>query len=130
MAGSRQVQDAAKAVLREAAARKAFHADLSKELGRFDDPDAIAEVTAARLRPHLGVLRCGFARADATGEVVTVEQDWTPGRVLGRGRPPPGQLRTLARGCSSAGKDRGGGRHDRRARIWSGEEAVFVRDVA
>ncbi|TNC48319.1 PAS domain S-box protein [Rubellimicrobium rubrum] len=77
--GNGPVQNATDAPRREMLSRKAWLADLGDVLGALDDSDAIAEAAAARLGPHLGVLRCGFARADATGEVLTVTRDWTAG---------------------------------------------------
>ncbi|WP_210529436.1 PAS domain S-box protein [Rubellimicrobium arenae] len=69
----------ADAVLRAAAARKAFLADLSDALRDLDDPAAIACAASSRLGPHLNLARCGFAEADSPGEAVVVGGDWTDG---------------------------------------------------
>ena len=61
----------------EAERRDAFRADLADRLAKAETAEEVMASAAATLGPYLGVAACGYAEADATGEMVTVRNDWT-----------------------------------------------------
>ena len=72
----------AKCELRANEARQAFLLAVSDRLRPLAEPRAIMAAAARALGEHLGVGCVGYSEADASGELVTVERDWTaPGAV-------------------------------------------------
>ena len=68
--------------LRANEARQAFLLAVSDRLRPLAEPRAIMAAAARALGEHLGVGCVGYSEADASGERVTVERDWTaPGAV-------------------------------------------------
>ncbi len=68
--------------LRANEARQAFLLAVSDRLRPLAEPRAIIAAAAQALGEHLGVGCVGYSEADASGERVTIERDWTaPGAV-------------------------------------------------
>ena len=61
--------------------RQGFLVALEDALRDLSDPVEIMAVTAEQLGRRLGVERCGYGELDATGEILTVAQDWTSGSM-------------------------------------------------
>ncbi|QNA88280.1 hypothetical protein G4G28_06765 [Massilia sp. Dwa41.01b] len=68
----------------------AFHLKLAATLRELLDPIAIMGAASALIGKYLAVGRAGYGEIDASGQVVSVERDWTDGRVAslaGASRP-------------------------------------------
>ncbi len=61
--------------------RHAFHQKLGETLDGIDDAVHIMKATSAMTGQTLGVARVGYGEIDATGRTVTVDRDWTEGRM-------------------------------------------------
>jgi PAS domain S-box-containing protein len=61
--------------------RQAFLADLEALLRGLDDPIAMMTGATAALGKQLGVAQVGFGKVDATQTHVTVNRDWSDGRI-------------------------------------------------
>ncbi|MBP0495666.1 PAS domain-containing protein [Roseomonas sp. SG15] len=61
--------------------KQAFLVRLGDALRGLDDPHALPTLAAELLGTELGADRSGYGIIDASGEVVSVERDWTAGRV-------------------------------------------------
>ncbi|MEW7850865.1 ATP-binding protein [Massilia aurea] len=70
--------------------RHAFHQKLGEALDGLDDADHIMRATSAMTGQTLGVARVGYGEIDAAGKSVSVDGDWTNGRMpslAGRSHP-------------------------------------------
>ena len=70
--------------------RHAFHQKLGEALDGLDDADHIMRATSAMTGQTLGVARVGYGEIDAAGQTVSVDCDWTDGRMAslaGRSHP-------------------------------------------
>ncbi|TGN49289.1 PAS domain S-box protein, partial [Paracoccus liaowanqingii] len=74
-----QAQAEAEAALRASEERQAFLFRLSDALRTVVDPVGIMVATSALVGEHLGVGRCGYGQLDETGQLFTVQGDWTDG---------------------------------------------------
>ncbi|MCR0983735.1 PAS domain-containing sensor histidine kinase [Roseomonas populi] len=61
--------------------KQAFLVRLGDTLRGLNDPHALPTLAAELLGTELGADRAGYGIIDASGEVVSVERDWTAGRV-------------------------------------------------
>ena len=61
--------------------RHAFHQKLGETLDGIDDAVHIMKATSAMTGKTLGVARVGYGEIDAAGRTVTVDRDWTEGRM-------------------------------------------------
>jgi PAS domain S-box-containing protein len=62
--------------------RYAFQSELAERLRHLTSASQIASATSALLGLYLGVSRVVYAAADASGETVSIESDWTDGSVI------------------------------------------------
>lgn len=69
----------AASMLRESEGRQVFLLKLSDALRPLGGPVEVMATASEMLGRHLGVGRCGYGEADATGEFFIVERDWTDG---------------------------------------------------
>ena len=76
-----QDQKAAEAALRENEERLRLLVEISDQLRAADSPLSIKTTASATLGRHLGVGRAGYGHIVADGAVVSVERDWTDGRM-------------------------------------------------
>jgi signal transduction histidine kinase/ActR/RegA family two-component response regulator len=70
--------------------RHAFRLELGNALRALDDAVQILEAASRLTGRYLGVGRVGYGEIDAAGETVSVERDWTAGRIAslaGESRP-------------------------------------------
>jgi len=70
--------------------RHAFHQKLGEALDGLDDADHIMRATSAMTGQTLGVARVGYAEVDVPGRTVSIDCDWTSGRMAslaGRSHP-------------------------------------------
>jgi len=61
--------------------RHAFHQKLGEALDGLDDPVHIMKATSAMTGETLGVARVGYGEIDAGGRTVSIDRDWTDGRM-------------------------------------------------
>ena len=61
--------------------RHAFHQKLGETLDGLDDAVHIMKATSAMTGQSLGVARVGYGEIDHAGRTVTVDRDWTEGRM-------------------------------------------------
>ena len=61
--------------------RHAFHQRLGETLDGHDDPAHIMKATSAMTGQTLGVARVGYGEIDAPGQTVSIDRDWTDGRM-------------------------------------------------
>ena len=61
--------------------KQAFLVRLGDALRGLEDPHGLPVLAASLLGTELGVERAGYGMVDASGEVVSVERDWTDGQV-------------------------------------------------
>ena len=61
--------------------RHAFHQKLGEALDGLDDADHIMRATSAMTGQTLGVARVGYAEVDVPGRTVSIDCDWTSGRM-------------------------------------------------
>ena len=67
--------------LRESEGRQRFLLRLSDAIRDLSDPTEITAKAGELLGVELGVGRCGYGEVDETGDIFTVHQDWTDGRM-------------------------------------------------
>jgi signal transduction histidine kinase/CheY-like chemotaxis protein len=70
--------------------RHAFHQKLDETLDGLDDAAHIMRATSAMTGQTLGVARVGYGEIDAAGRTVSIDSDWTSGRMAslaGRAHP-------------------------------------------
>ena len=67
--------------LRESEARQSFLLQLSDAIRELSAPAEITAKAGELLGMRLAVGRCGFGEVDETGEIFTVHNDWTDGRM-------------------------------------------------
>ena len=70
--------------------RHAFHQKLDEALDGLDDAAHIMRATSAMTGQTLGVARVGYGEIDAAGTTVSIDSDWTSGRMAslaGRAHP-------------------------------------------
>ena len=63
--------------------RHAFHQKLGETLDGLDDADHVMKATSAMTGQTLGVARVGYGEIDAAGHTVSIDRDWTDGRIAG-----------------------------------------------
>ena len=61
--------------------RHAFHQKLGETLDGLDDAGHIMRATSAMTGQTLGVARVGYGEIDAAGGTVSIDRDWTDGRM-------------------------------------------------
>jgi len=61
--------------------RQAFHLALEEALKNVGDPQEVLATAAERLGKALDVARVGYASVDQEQEHITIERDWTDGRM-------------------------------------------------
>jgi len=61
--------------------RHAFHQKLGETLDGLDDAVHIMKATSAMTGQTLGVARVGYGEIDAAGRSVSIDRDWTDGRI-------------------------------------------------
>ncbi|WP_109107239.1 ATP-binding protein [Azospirillum sp. TSO35-2] len=61
--------------------RLTFQLDLAERLRGLNDPVGVTSAAAEAIGRHLGVARAGYGRIDPTGRAVSVDLDWTDGRL-------------------------------------------------
>jgi PAS domain S-box-containing protein len=61
--------------------RREFRLRLADRVGALADPGDVTAKASELLAEYLGVDRVGYAAADDTGQTVSVERDWTNGRL-------------------------------------------------
>jgi PAS domain S-box-containing protein len=61
--------------------RQAFRLALEERLRNLADPHEAIAAAAELLGRHLRAGRCGYGEVDQTGELVTIERDWTDGTM-------------------------------------------------
>ena len=61
--------------------RHAFHQKLGETLDGHDDAAHIMKATSAMTGQTLGVARVGYGEIDAPGQTVSIDRDWTDGRM-------------------------------------------------
>ncbi|MFL6716204.1 MAG: ATP-binding protein [Burkholderiaceae bacterium] len=65
----------------QAECRYAFQSELAERLRQLTAPDDITIVASELLGRHLGVARVVYAAADKSGETVSIDRDWTDGKL-------------------------------------------------
>jgi hypothetical protein len=61
--------------------RLAFQLEFRDRIRDLTDSVEVMTAAASALGRHLGVARAGYGEIDAAGEIITVERDWTDGRI-------------------------------------------------